>query len=257
MSLFKKLFGSKESKNLSKDQSNAANQADKLETYRSVPWMTSLRLDNIEICINAGFRPASSLPTELERQLRPKLEIAKRLNAIKAMVLWLMVAEDDLPNERILYFIENNGLNNFMTIEEKEIFNTSRHDEELRNAIGWKFENAWPLAWYFGYDEPEIFGDMITGEQMQQIVMDYTCPLDEKIEDWIANKEGVTEEEVIIKEDLFYCIHNAVRSAQHGKETVPSTFDPMINGGAIHERRHSLTWMLSDGVERDETDLST
>ena len=34
-------------------------------------------------------------------------------------------------------------------------------------------------------------------------------------------------------------------------------FDPMGNGGVIHERRHSLTWMLSKGINWEETDLST
>ncbi|MEY3241707.1 MAG: hypothetical protein RIR11_3146 [Bacteroidota bacterium] len=56
---------------------------------------------------------------------------------------------------------------------------------------------------------------------------------------------------------LFYCLHNAIRSAQCGDDTVPPGFDPISNGGVIHERRHSLTWMLSKGIEWDDTDLST
>ncbi len=56
---------------------------------------------------------------------------------------------------------------------------------------------------------------------------------------------------------LFYCLHNAVRSAQCGDDTVPPGFDPIGNGGVVHERRHSLTWMLSKGIEWDDTDLST
>ena len=59
-------------------------------------------------------------------------------------------------------------------------------------------------------------------------------------------------------EDLFYCAHNAVRTAQMGgKAAVPEGFHPVRDGGAIHERRHSLTWALSPGVEWEETDLST
>ena len=249
MNFFKKIFGSKD------------NDAPKVETlldsYKDVPWMTDTRLDNISICLNAGFIPASSLPTEFERQLRPIEEIAKRLNAIKAIVLWLMVPEEDLNNERLLNFVETNELDRFLTEEEKEIFKSSRDDEELRNSIGWKFENAWPLAWYFGYKEPDILGNMMTGEQMQEILMNYTCPLGEKVEEWMNKKDTISEEELIKKEDLFYCLHNAVRSAQLGHQTVPPNFDPIGNGGVIHERRHSLTWMLSNGIEWDETDLST
>jgi len=228
-----------------------------LETYKNVPWMTDLRLDNIKICLGSGFKPATSLPTEFERQIRPNIEIAKRLNAIKAIVLWLMVSEQDLSNEQILNFVATNGLDLFLAEDEKHILNSLRNDEQLRNAIGWKFENAWPLAWFFGYNTPDITGEMMTGEQMQEILINYTCPLEGKIEDWLENQETLLEEELIKKEDLFYCLHNAVRSAQLGRQTVPPSFDPIGNGGVIHERRHSLTWMLSNGIEWDETDLST
>jgi hypothetical protein len=48
-----------------------------------------------------------------------------------------------------------------------------------------------------------------------------------------------------------------VRSAQLGGKTVPNNFDPIGNGGVIHERRHALTWMLSKGTTWDNTDVST
>jgi len=253
MSFLKKLFTSTSPKT----QSNPTHQSDLLASYKSVPWMTDVRLENVAICLNAGFVPSRSLPTQLERQLRPKIEIAKRLNAIKAMVLWLMIPAKDLADKDILHFVESNELYLFMTEDEKQIFHSSREDEALRNAIGWKFENAWPLAWYFGYVPPDISGQMMTGEQMQEIVFKYKCPLTEKIEDWLGTKEVVPEEELRKHEDLFYCLHNAVRSAQMGGQTVPPGFDPRANGGVIHERRHALTWMLSKGMGWDETDLST
>ena len=225
-----------------------------LERFKQVPWMTDLRLNNVSICLNAGFRPSNSLPTEFER---PSIEIAQRLNAIKALILWLMVPKENLADSTILDFIEKNNLKTFMTDEEIETLDLARDDEQARNAIGWKFENAWPLAWYFGYKEPDIDGQMMSGEQMQEILMNFSCPLEENVEDWIKDKQTISEDILIQKEDLFYCLHNAVRSAQFGRETVPNGFDPMGNGGVIHERRHSLTWMLSDGTSWNETDLST
>src|SRR5690606_42015897 len=68
---------------------------------------------------------------------------------------------------------------------------------------------------------------MMTGKQMQQIILQHTCPLEQIIEDWVRDKESIAESELIKTEDLFYCLHNAVRSAQLGKPTVPSTFDPI------------------------------
>lgn len=254
MSLLKKLFSSK---NKSQEE-KAPKTENNLEAYEKIPWMTDLRLNNITICLDAGFKPASSLPTEFERQIRPTIEIAQRLNAIKALILWLMVPEENLESDKIQNFIDQNDLMDFMNEEEKEILKVPRDDEQARNSIGWKFENAWPLAWYFGYKEPEITGQMMSGEQMQEILKDFSCPIDGNIEDWIKDKPTLSEEELIQKEDLFYCIHNAVRSAQFGGgNTVPNGFDPMGNGGVIHERRHSLTWMLSKGIAWKETDLST
>ena len=168
-----------------------------------------------------------------------------------------MVPTENLPDEKIINFINQNKLLGYMTTEEKEILNASRNDIELRNSIGWKFENAWPLAWYFGYDEPEISGQMMTGEQMQEILINHTCSLDTLISDWFPQQHTLEEEKLVEKEDLFYCLHNAVRSAQLGGNTAPDGFDPIGNGGVIHERRHSLTWMLSNGTEWEDTDLST
>ncbi len=251
MSLFKKLFGSKEGKEQKGKNENV------WESYDKIPWMTDLRRETLSICLDAEFKPASSLPTEFDKQLRPSIEIAHRLHSIKALVLWLMVPQENLPNEKILSFINQNNLKDLMTEEEKTILSVSRDDEQARNSIGWKFENAWPLAWYFGYRAPEIMGQMMTGEEMQEILMNHTCGIDESIEEWIKNKATVSEENLMQKEDLFYCLHNAVRSAQLGGDTVPSGFDPVGNGGVIHERRHSLTWMLSKGISWEETDLST
>lgn len=252
MSFFKKLFGSKDNEKSKKDTNNQG-----APQPQEVPWMTDLRRANLSVCKEAGFKAARSLPTDLGRALRPSIEIAKRLNAIKALVLWLMIPQESLPDERLLNFISNNNLTDFMTDAEKSILTVSRDDEQARNSIGWKFENAWPLAWYFGYSEPAIDGQMMTGDQMQEILKNHTCSLDGKVEEWMQNKETVSGEKLLEKEDLFYCLHNAVRSAQIGGDTVPAGFDPVGNGGVIHERRHSLTWMVSAGVDWAETDLST
>ncbi|MEM6718781.1 MAG: DUF4272 domain-containing protein [Bacteroidota bacterium] len=249
MSFFKKLFGSKDSK--------PKNDASQEMTYEQIPWMTEARLKVIDICLKAGFRPARSLPTDLGRELRPTVEIANRLHAIKAMVLWVLVPQENVSDEAILTFVDQNKLTEFMTVDEIQILNTARDDESLRNSIGWKFENAWPLAWYFGFEAPEITGEMMSGELMQEILLNYTCSLDETVANWIKDKEVISEEILTQKEDLFYCLHNAVRSAQLGKDTVPEGFHPVGNGGVIHERRHALTWMLSKGVKWEDTDLST
>lgn len=103
MTYFKKTFGPTD-KTLPKSTSEKGID---LARYQNIPWMIDLRLGNVMICLPAGFMPASSLPTDLGRELRPAIEIAQRLNAIKALVLWLMVPEDQLADDRILQSILN------------------------------------------------------------------------------------------------------------------------------------------------------
>lgn len=253
MNFFKKILGSKEES--VQPQPVAAN--DPLERYKAIPWMTQERLENVSICLNAGFIPAASLPTENDIELRSKEEIARRLHALKAIIIWCWATPEDVPDEVILNFIERNNLGDFLSDQEHEMLQTDRADEDMRRNLGWRFENCWPLAWYFGYQAPEITGAMMTGEQMSIILQHHTCDLDENITDWLLGVTCVNEQEVKAKEDLFYCIHNAVRSAQLGRPTVPEGFHPMMNGGVIHERRHSLSWMLSKGISWDDIELST
>lgn len=262
MSFFKKLFGQKGSQDSNnKKMSNQGQPQNKTESNseesEDIKYHSEIRQESLKICSQAGFKPAAHLPTEWDRNLRPSTEIAGRLNVIKAMVLWLMVPTEHLPNDRITNFVSNNNLNRFMDESEAAILESSRDDVDNRNAIGWKFENAWPLAWYFGYKKPKIDGEMMSGEQMQDILVNFSCPLDENVETWASQQVVISEDMIIKMEDLFYCLHNAVRSAQLGGETLPLEFDPIVNGGVIHERRHSLTWMLSEGIDWNDTDLST
>ena len=209
-----------------------------------------------KICIENGFQYASSLPWIKEIVLRPKLEIAKRLHAIKALVLWVLVNPEDLPDKKILDFIDNNDLNDFITENEMQYLSTARGDQNAINSIGWKFENALPLAWFFGFSELLPSGEMMNGETARSLFFEFCAKIDNSIEEWMSNRQTRSEKEIIFQEDLFYCMHNAVRSAQLGNKTVPESFDPIGNGGVIHEKRHSLTWMLSD-VNWEDTDLST
>lgn len=218
---------------------------------------SEIRKKSLALCQEAGFSPANSLPWIKEAEMRPAIEIAGRLNAIKAMVLWLLVPAENVPDNVIIRFMSTNELSWFMSEEEKGIFEVARDDEHWRNAIGWKFENAWPLAWYFGYKDVEISGEMMSGDDIQEILINHTCDLEGNLEEWIKTVDTVDSSLVFEKEDAFYCLHNAVRSAQMGGDTVPDGFHSAGNGGVIHERRHALTWMISNGVRWEETDLTT
>lgn len=208
-----------------------------------------------------GFRPADWLPLpDMNRTVRPPAEITARLMALSAVFAWVSAPESAIDSERLRQHVQENRLRRWLTDEEIEILSMDRGDahETHVDAIGWKLENMWPLAWVLGFEEePDCEASQIDDDITQAIVRKYLAELEKNVEEMVRRSKPRSAKEVIVLEDLFYCAHNAVRSAQLGKQTVPDGFDPLSHGGAIHERRHSLTWCLSPGTAWDDTDLST
>lgn len=125
--------------------------------------------------------------------------------------------------------------------------------------MGWTQENMWSLAWTLGYDAPPpVGGPLIDGETFGPMLKFLPEIADGEIDAFLSKVKPRSEKEIVQMEDVFYCAHNAARAAQLGHtKLVPKGFHPMADAGAIHERRHSLTWAISPGVKWDDTDLST
>jgi hypothetical protein len=210
--------------------------------------MSSVRIANLSHLNSLGFQVASSLPVNSGLPgLRPKKDIVMRLVALELLFSWVARPEQNLDGSMA------KQVDDSLTAEEREIIALPRGEanEQFSNTIGWKLENIWPLAWTLGFDQkPDIDGKEITDETRDLILCDFMPAFETK---WKLRSEA----EVAELEDLFYCAHNAARSAQLGEPTVPEYFDPIFNGGVIHERRHSLTWCLSPGCSWEDTDLST
>ena len=58
----------------------------------------------------------------------------------------------------------------------------------------------------YGYKEPEFTRQMMAGEEMQVILKAFSCPIDDRVEDWIKDKKTLSKEKLIQKEDLFYIL---------------------------------------------------
>lgn len=221
----------------------------------------ALRNEVLAYLEDRGFRPARWLPApDLQLKLRPRTEIASRLMGLAALFTWASAPDDAIPSDKLRNYIRQNRLRDAFTPDEAKILALSRKQARAEHAdnIGWRLENMWPLAWVLGFEaEPDVAASQIDGSISQAILFDFLGGLDHGLNKVLQRAQPRSAEEVIRLEDRFYCAHNAVRSAQLGHETVPDDFHPVIHGGAIHERRHSLTWCLSPGVAWDDTDLST
>lgn len=208
-----------------------------------------------------GFRPANSLPLpEPERALRPAREIAARLMALDALFTWVAFPEDAAATGRVEHYITRNGLRDWLAEDEAPIVDLPRAEahEEHVNTIGWKLENMWALAWALGFDPtPNLEAAQIGDDVTRPMILEFLPGLDGNVDEFLAKCNLRSAEVVVAMEYRFYCAHNAVRSAQLGGNTVPDGFHPILHGGAVHERRHALTWCISPDTAWDETDLST
>ena len=229
----------------------------------------SIRDENLARLNESGFTPATWMPLPSEPgtpsedgysggTLRPAEEIATRYCCHFAVFAWGSAPADLAP--LIGKFIEENCLREEMTAEEQKILSLSKTDaaEEHAGTVGWRLENMWSLAWILGFaPEPSAITGQLPEEISGGLLGQFLPNFDTTVESIVAASKMQDVEEVIRLEDLFYLAHNAVRGGQLDQPTVPPGFDPIADGGAIHERRHSLTWALSPGVSWSETDLST
>ena len=228
------------------------------------PARVALREEVYRKLAERGFRCARFLPLyrgeEGNEQLRPVDQIAGRLLALHALFLWVSAPEEMASSERIQSFVDRNSLYDHLTEEEAEILRMARSDaiEEHTDTIGWRLENMWALSWILGFEPaPPFYLGQIPQETIEQMLFEFLPNLDASLSEFAEGVVARPVETVALQEDLFYCAHNAVTSAQLGEDTVPQEFHPVRDGGAIHERRHALTWALSPDTDWDETDLST
>ena len=226
--------------------------------------MHAIRRQNIDLLTSAGFYAAPNLPCAglddpASWRVRQPIAIASRLMALDALFTWGALPHDSSPTDRVRDYSDRNSLREFMPPAERAVFDLDRmqaHAEHV-DTVGWKLENMWPLAWALGFEPAPEIGGTISTTMSEDILFRFLPGLDATVSDLLERSKPRCAREMVVMEDLFYCAHNAARSAQLGGKTVPRGFHPIVDGGAIHERRHSLTWCISPQTHWDDTDLST
>ncbi|MEM6926073.1 MAG: DUF4272 domain-containing protein [Myxococcota bacterium] len=208
------------------------------------------RATNVAALAEAGFRAPRWL-SAFDRALRPAAEIAQRALALRA--LFVAIAADGAEVAESRRRLASEPLRSALTDDEHALL--AEPVAQARNRVGWRLENLWPLAWALGFEPPPATAaGMIDDGRIAAVIGFLDHP---SADDLLAAATPRTESEVSALQDRFLLAHHAVRSAQMGRATVPRGFHPAIDGGVIHERRHALTWMISPGVDWDDTELST
>lgn len=243
--------------NLTLDREDFRHQRD---TTGLNPELVAMREKHYFVLAQGQFRCARWLPIRSldDTQLRPLNEIAARACALNLLFHWVVFTQ--MADVMLQAFVERNALQPAFTADELALLARPRsevHETEVNN-IGWKLENLWALCWVLGFDPAPPFDQgQLPTEITQSMIFGF-------LPDFLGDTGISTERfkprslrEVLELEDLYYCAHNAVRSAQTGDSTVPRGFHPISDGGAIHERRHALSWCISPDSNWDDVDLST
>ncbi len=191
-----------------------------------------------------GFKVAPSLPLRPEGlKLRPTAEIESRMESLRNLIFFVTA-----PPEIEATVFKERADRAWLTADERAILDLSASEAKRLHfdQIGWTMEQMWGLAWVLGFEHPPGLTGQLQGDVARQLVFEF------------RPERSRSLARVIAMEDLFYCAHNAVRSAQLGHlDSVPPGYDPLAEGGGVAERRHALTWCLSPGVSWEDTDLST
>lgn len=208
-----------------------------------------------------GFTAAHTLPIgEVESELRPAAEIAARLGSAALAYLWCVAPREFVSDEELQAAARAVDVVAGHTAKTQTILSTDRDTAQQQHGgtIGWSLENMWALAWVLGFEHDIQIDSGMIGDEASVALRDWMPIHGRTMTSILAQASPRPADEVADREDIFYCAHNAVRSAQTGHVyTVPEGFDPVAHGGTVHERRHGLTWCLSPGVSWDNTDLST
>lgn len=176
-----------------------------------------------------GFQFAQWLPTTHHRAaiggtLRPREEIARRLMALHAVNLWVFASR--IPDQQLIDYVDNNGLREWFTNDERAMFESSREgiDQRFGSRMGWTQENMWSLAWALGFEMKPMPNAPLIGDSVVGPMLDFLPASTGSIDELLAHTPR-SQNDVLDLEDLFYCAHNAARSAQVGESgTVPTDF---------------------------------
>ncbi|MEO0600029.1 MAG: DUF4272 domain-containing protein, partial [Myxococcota bacterium] len=208
------------------------------------------RATNVATLAETGFLAPKWL-SAFDRALRPPAEIARRALALRE--LFVAVAADGAEATESRGRLQSEPLQSALTEDERKLL--VEPVDQARDRVGWRLENLWPLAWGLGFEAPPATAaGMIDDPQIAAVVRFLGHPTPDEL---LAAATPRAEPDVAALQDRFLLAHHAVRAAQMGRATVPRGFHPAVDGGVIHERRHALTWMISPGVDWDDTELST
>ena len=96
------------------------------------------------------------------------------------------------------------------------------------DAIGWKLENMWSLAWVLGFEpEPSVESSQIRADISRSMIYDFLPGLGRTVADLLAKAAPRHAEDVVALEYRFYCATTPSGVRSWAAQTVPEGFHPV------------------------------
>lgn len=198
-----------------------------------------------EIIVSEGIQINPYLPyieSSQEVKIRDVKEIALRTLCLIVVALKAEGLEQEIVDE----IIDMYKLKEHFTPKETLFITSSTVSEHDKIQNIWRYESAWTLLWALGYVESLGTPDIICDAG-------YACSLmkERTLEEFIAESELRSRDEILDQSDLIYRYHWAVVNARlQGKKL------QQVDSSVIYERHYALNW-LTHYCDQEWDDIST
>lgn len=212
---------------------------------------------NVALLARSGFAPQPWLPLrEHHAELRVTEEIVARVMALGALAAWIG-DESVHASDAIRAHVARSSLARALTEGERELLSKERAEVRDPRLETWCLDALWSLVWVLGHDPAPSFDGRAPSPEVGRGILRFAQRgLDASLDTTLARATVRSLADVVVVEDLFFCMHNAALHAAFGEPTGRPAFDPETAGPSIEARRHGLSWCLSPDVGWDDTDLS-
>ncbi|MCB0770971.1 MAG: DUF4272 domain-containing protein [Flavobacteriales bacterium] len=207
--------------------------------------MQEIRETNLKVAKGLGYPVNERLPFMDEvNQLRSLADAAERLLCLNAVV----ACSYGFPKDKaIKWLIREGAFDHLAQSEQDYLYSSSNGATNAQKQ--WQVESIWALAWCVGCHDDLDFADSCSDSLIQMLP---NLAKDVTTEAFKMGLKLRAKSEIVLKADLVYCLHWAVRNAEINGQRTPGK----VPANVVAERRRALEWMISQD-DWDEVTLDT
>jgi hypothetical protein len=200
-----------------------------------IEMMSSIREHSLEEARSLNYPVNPNLPALDELQnTRSATEAGRRMLTLHAVV----ASACGFPKEKALEWLNREGLAEALEAEEKEFLETITNAAQ-NNAMQWQVEALWALAWALGCHDTLDFTDSCADDF---VFMLPDLKVGAAAEPFLAGLTIRSNDELLAKCDLAYCLHWGARDAALSAKTIEGA----VPENVIRERRRALEWLIGE-----------